>query len=125
MNIPNDRKYIASHEWMQEKDGKVVVGLTDFAQDALGDIVFVNLPEVGDTVTAETSFGDVESVKAVSDIISPVSGVIGEVNEKLLDAPEMINQDAYSAWIARVTDVSGTDDLLSAGEYEDFLKKEA
>ncbi len=125
MNIPGDLKYTRTHEWVKKDGDGVLIGITDHAQKELGDLVFINLPGTGDRVTKGEAFADVESVKAVSDIISPVSGVIGEVNEKLLDAPEMINQDAYSAWIARVTDVSGTDDLLSAGEYEDFLKKEA
>lgn len=117
MNIPTDRKYIASHEWMQEQDGKVIVGLTDFAQDALGDIVFVNLPEAGDTVTAEESFGDVESVKAVSEMISPVTGTVAAVNEALAMEPELINQAPYETWLILVEDVTATAELLDADAY--------
>ena len=93
MNTPNELKYSKSHEWLKTEDGVAVIGISDYAQDALGDVVFINLPAVGDTVTAGESFGDVESVKAVSDLISPVSGVICEVNEALDDAPETLNED--------------------------------
>ena len=125
MNIPGNLKYSRTHEWVKQDGDGVLIGITDHAQKELGDLVFINLPNPGDKVTKGEAFADVESVKAVSDIISPVGGVIGKVNEALLDAPEMINQDAYAAWIARVEDVSGTEGLLSAGEYEEFLKKEA
>ena len=91
-NIPAELKYTKSHEWLKEEDGLLVVGLTDFAANALGDIVFINLPQVDDEVTAGESFADVESVKAVSDVFSPVSGTVEEVNDELLDAPEMINE---------------------------------
>ena len=95
MNFPAELKYSKSHEWVR-MDGKIaVVGISDFAQDALGDVVFINLPTEGDAVTAGESFGDVESVKAVSDIISPVSGTICAVNEALADAPETLNSDPY------------------------------
>ena len=93
------------------------MGLTDYAQDALGDLVFVNLPMPGDPVTAGQPFADVESVKAVSDVYSPVSGVVKEVNEALLDAPELINQDPYGAWLIRVESVTEKEDTLSAAEY--------
>ena len=99
---PEDLKYTKSHEWVKEEDGLFVVGLTDYAQDALGDIVFVNLPQVGDEVTAEGVFADVESVKAVSDVYSPVSGIVAEVNEELLDAPQLVNEDPYGAWFIKV-----------------------
>ena len=93
MNFPEDLKYAKSHEWVKTlEDGTVLVGLSDYAQDALGDLVFVNLPEAGDEVTEGESFADVESVKAVSDVYSPVSGTVAEVNEGLLDAPESINE---------------------------------
>ena len=101
-----------------------VVGLTDYAQSELGDLVFVNLPEVGDTVEAGEVFGDVESVKAVSDVYSPVTGEVTEINEELLDSPELINDDAYEAWFIKVKDVSGTEELLSAEEYEAFVASE-
>ena len=124
MNIPNDRKYISSHEWMQEKDGKVIVGLTDFAQDALGDIVFVNLPEVGDAVTAEESFGDVESVKAVSEMISPVTGTVAEINDALAMEPELINKAPYETWLMVVENVSGTAELLDEAAYQAVCEAE-
>ena len=117
-NIPAELKYTKSHEWLQESDGLTVIGLTDFAQDALGDIVFVNLPEEGDEVTAGESFADVESVKAVSDVFSPVTGVVAEVNEELLDNPALVNEDPYGAWFIKVSDVSDTEELLDAAAYE-------
>lgn len=117
--------YTKSHEWVEVIDeNKVRVGLSDFAQKALGDIVFVNLPEEDDEVTAGESFGDVESVKAVSDIISPVSGKITAINEELLDSPEKINEDSYSAWLVEVSEVTDREELLNAEEYEAFCKEE-
>ena len=92
MNYPNDLKYSKSHEWVKTEDGLTLVGISDFAQDALGDVVFINLPGEGDQVTAGEAFGDVESVKAVSDLVSPVTGVVAAINEELLDAPEMLDQ---------------------------------
>ena len=103
----------------------MVIGITDYAQDSLGDLVFVNLPEVEDELTAGEALGDVESVKAVSDIISPVSGKVTEINEELLDSPEKINEDPYGAWFVKVTDVEGTEELLDADEYDKFVKEEA
>ncbi|MBR0171517.1 MAG: glycine cleavage system protein GcvH, partial [Lachnospiraceae bacterium] len=102
MNYPTDLKYSKSHEWVKEEDARCVIGISDFAQDALGDVVFVNLPEEGDTVTAGEAFGDVESVKTVSDLISPVTGRVAEVNTLLADAPEKINEDCYAAWMIKV-----------------------
>ncbi len=125
MNIPSQLKYSKSHEWVEVlPDGSAKVGLTDHAQDALGDLVFVNLPQAGDTVTAGEALGDVESVKAVSDVYSPVSGTVTEVNETLLDAPETINQDPYGAWFIRVENADVPGDLLTAAEYEAFLATE-
>ncbi|MDO5334736.1 MAG: glycine cleavage system protein GcvH [Coriobacteriia bacterium] len=124
-NIPADLKYAASHEWVKEEDGLTVIGLTDFAQDALGDLVFVNLPEEGDEVTAGESFADVESVKAVSDVFSPVSGTVAAINEELLDAPESINEDPYGAWFIKVEGVTETEDLLDAAAYEAACAAEA
>lgn len=123
MNFPKDLQYAKTHEWIREEGDLVAVGLTDFAQDQLGDIVFVGLPEVGDAVEIGDSFADVESVKAVSDIYSPVSGIVAEVNEALLDAPESVNGDPYGAWFIKVKDVSETEaELLSADDYEAFCE---
>ena len=124
MNYPVDLKYTKSHEWVKFEDGIAVVGISDFAQDALGDVVFVNLPQVGDEVTAGESFGDVESVKAVSDLICPVSGTVLEVNEELEDSPENLNEDPYGAWIIKVENVSGEEELLDAAAYEAFCAEE-
>lgn len=123
--IQNGLLYSRSHEWVRElEDGIVEIGLTDHAQQALGDLVFVNLPQEGDEAVAGEAIADVESVKAVSDVYSPVSGTVCAVNEELLDAPELINQDAYGAWLFRVKDVTERDKLLSAAEYEQFLSEE-
>ena len=100
-----------------------LVGITDFAQSELGDLVFINLPQEGDEVTAEESFCDVESVKAVSDVVSPVTGVVEEVNTQLEDAPQKLNEDPYGAWIAKIKDVSAFGELLNAQEYEAFTQK--
>jgi len=113
-----------SHEWVTEEDGLYVVGISDFAQNALGDVVFVNLPEVGDEVTAGEAFGDVESVKAVSDLVSPVTGVVAAVNEELLDSPELLNSAPYESWIIKVENVTDTEDLLTAPAYEEFCRTE-
>lgn len=123
-NIPAELKYTKSHEWVKEEDGVFVVGLTDYAQEALGDIVFINLPEEGDAVTAGDSFSDVESVKAVSDVFSPVSGVVAEVNEELLDNPALVNEDPYGAWLIKVSDVTDTEELLDAAGYEEVCASE-
>ena len=117
-SIPAELRYTKSHEWVREEDGVFTVGLTDFAQDSLGDIVYVNLPAEGDAVTAGESFADVESVKAVSDVFSPVTGTVCAVNEALLDDPAQINGTPYDAWLIKVTDVSATEELLDAAGYE-------
>ena len=109
---------------MKEENGVVVIGISDFAQDALGDVVFVNLPGEGDEVTAGEAFGDVESVKAVSDLVSPVSGTVCAVNEELLDEPEKLNSDPYGAWLIKVENVSDTEELLDAAAYEAFCAQE-
>ena len=124
MNCPAELKYSKSHEWLKEEDGVSVIGISDFAQDALGDVVFVNLPEVGDDAVAGEAFGDVESVKAVSDLISPVSGTVCEVNEDLLDQPELLNEDPYGTWIIKVENVTDTEELLDAAAYEAFCAEE-
>lgn len=97
--------------------------MTDYAQDQMGDLVFVNLPEPEDEVTAGEAFGDVESVKAVSDVYSPVTGVVAEINEDLLDSPESINSDPYGAWMIRVSGIQDKEELMSAQEYEEFVKE--
>ena len=125
MSNPVSLQYSRSHEWMSQEDDIAVVGITDFAQHELGDVVFINLPEVGDEVTAGEAFGDVESVKAVSDLISPVSGTVLEINEELLDSPELLNDDPYANWIIKVENVSDTEELLSAAAYADLCETEA
>ena len=124
MLFPAEMKYSKDHEWMKEEDGVVVIGISDFAQDALGDVVFVNLPGEGDDVTAGEAFGDVESVKAVSDLVSPVSGTVCAVNEDLLDEPEQLNKAPYDAWLIKVENVSDTEELLDAAAYEAFCAQE-
>ena len=124
MNYPAELKYSKSHEWIKYEGDVAVIGISDYAQDALGDVVFINLPAVGDEVMAGESFGDVESVKAVSDLISPVTGVICEVNEALDDAPETLNEDPYGAWIIKVEKVTEEEDLLEADAYEAFCAEE-
>ena len=124
MILKDELKYSKSNEWVKLDGGTAVVGLTDFAQSELGDLVFVNLPEVGDTVEAGEVFGDVESVKAVSDVYSPVTGEVTEINEELLDSPELINDNAYEAWFIKVKDVSATEELLTAEEYKAFVESE-
>lgn len=125
MNTPDTLKYSKSHEWVKELEGGVVeIGLTDYAQDALGSLVFVNLPEEGDPVTAGETFADVESVKAVSDVYSPVTGEVLEINEELLDHPEYINEDPYGAWFVRVGNVTEYDELLDAEGYEALCASE-
>ena len=124
MAIPNELRYTKDHEWLKEEDGVAVIGITDFAQNALGDVVFINLPEAGDEVVAGESFGDVESVKAVSDLLSPVSGIVPAVNEELMDAPEMLNSDPYGAWIIKVEQVNDYEELLDADDYEALCAEE-
>ena len=124
MNFPAELKYSKSHEWVKMDGDVAVIGISDFAQDALGDVVFINLPGEGDSVTAGEAFGDVESVKAVSDIISPVSGVICALNEDLADAPENLNSDPYGAWIIKVENITGQEDLLDAAAYEALCAEE-
>jgi glycine cleavage system H protein len=124
MNYPQNLKYAQSHEWMLEEGDRVKVGISDFAQDALGDLVFVNLPEVGDTVDCGEPFADVESVKAVSDIYSPVSGEVVAVNTDLLDAPEAINGAPYDAWLVEVGNITDTSDLMDAAAYQTHCESE-
>lgn len=123
-STPAELKYTKSHEWIRKEDGIAVIGLTDFAQKSLGDIVFINLPEAGGSITAGTAFLDVESVKAVSDVFSPVTGVITEVNEELLDNPALINEKPYEAWIVKVDQITKTEELLDAAAYDGLCKTE-
>lgn len=124
MNYPNDLKYAKSHEWIKYEGDVAVIGISDFAQDALGDVVFISLPQVGDEVVAGESFGDVESVKAVSDLICPVSGVVCEVNSDLEDTPEALNEDPYGAWIIKVNAITEEEELLDAASYEAHCAEE-
>jgi glycine cleavage system H protein len=126
MAYPATYRYTKEHEWIQV-DGKVgTVGITDYAQNSLGDIVFVDLPKVGDSIEAGKSFGSVESVKAVSDLFAPVSGTVTAVNDELKDAPERINSDANTTWMLKVelSDAKQVDGLLTAAEYEKFTSEE-
>lgn len=128
MNTPKELRYAKSHEWVQflnEDNTTARIGLTDYAQNALGDLVFVNLPQEGDPVVIGESFGDVESVKAVSDMFSPVTGTVSAVNEALLDDPASINNDCYNAWFIEVSNISETEDLLEAHDYETHCQEEA
>lgn len=121
MEYPKDLKYTSQHEWAVPEDGKARVGITDFAQDALGDVVYVDLPEPGTEVRAGEAFGEVESTKSVSDLFSPVSGRIAERNEHLADTPELVNQDPYGeGWmvVIEMVDPSELDDLLDAESYQ-------
>ncbi|MBP5289742.1 MAG: glycine cleavage system protein GcvH [Clostridia bacterium] len=123
MNIPKELKYSNDHEWVKFEGDTAIIGISDFAQDSLGDIVFINLPAEGDQVTAGEVFGDIESVKTVSDMSSPVSGTITAVNEELTDAPEKLNADPYGAWIIKVENVTEQSDLMDADAYEAFCKE--
>lgn len=121
-NIPSDLKYASSHEWaLVGDDGTATIGISDYAQEALGDLVFVELPEVGDSLNAGDNVAVVESVKAASDIYAPVSGEVVEVNSRLADAPELVNEDCYGdGWLLKmsIADESDLDDLLDAEAYE-------
>ena len=122
MTFPEELKYSKTHEWIRfEDETTAYIGITDYAQDQLGDLVFANLPEADDEVTAGEAFADVESVKAVSDVISPVSGTVAEVNEELADEPQLMNQTPYEAWFIKVTDISETEELMTAEEYQAFI----
>ncbi|AZQ14750.1 glycine cleavage system protein GcvH [Halorubrum sp. PV6] len=122
--VPDDRRYLESHEWATTDGDTAQVGVSDFAQDELGDVVFVELPDVGDTITAGEAFGVVESIKAVSDLYAPVSGEVVAVNETLFDRPELVNEDPYGdGWLLEVApDADGdAEGLLDAAEYDDQI----
>ncbi len=124
MNFPKELRYSDSHEWVQTlENGNVRVGLTDFAQHELGDLVFVNLPQVGDGMEIGDSFCDVESVKAVSDVYSPVTGTVAAVNEELMDSPQLINEMPYEAWLAEVENIDQLGELMDADDYAAFCEK--
>ena len=126
MAYPQDRKYTKEHEWIKVEGDTATVGITDYAQESLGDIVFVELPKAGTELTAGKSFGTVESVKAVSDLYAPVSGTVAEVNEELATHPEKINADAHGMWMIKLKlqNKKEFDGLLSADDYEKFVKEE-
>ena len=125
MNIPEELKYTKSHEWIRVlENGIIEIGLSDFAQQEMGDIVFVNLPKTGESLSAGSVFADVESVKAVSDIYSPLNGKVSEINGELLDNPELINKSPYTSWLIRAEGIMSHNDLLSADEYKKFINKE-
>ena len=127
MDFPKDLKYTKEHEWVRLEGNTATIGITDYAQDSLGDVVYVELPHEGGAVTKSEPFGVVESVKAVSDLYSPVSGSVAEVNDAIVDNPEVINEDPYGdAWMIKVEISSEGDlkDLLSADEYQKFIEEE-
>jgi glycine cleavage system H protein len=127
MAYPDDRKYTKEHEWVMANGSSASIGITDYAQGSLGDIVFVDLPKVGSDIAIGKTFGSVESVKAVSDLFAPASGTVTEVNEELTTAPEKVNQDAHGSWMLKVT-LSKPDELgglLSAADYDKFVAEEA
>ncbi|HUE81012.1 MAG TPA: glycine cleavage system protein GcvH [Pyrinomonadaceae bacterium] len=126
-NVPEDLHYSKDHEWVRVEGDIAIIGITDYAQNSLGDVVYVELPKPGDTFSANESFGSVESVKAVSEMFTPVSGEVVEVNETLSDEPEKVNSDPYEeGWMIRVrmSTPGEVDSLLTAAEYEDFTKAE-
>ena len=124
MTHPAELKYSKSHEWVKMEGDVAVIGISDYAQDSLGDVVFINLPQEGDSVAAGEAFGDVESVKAVSDLVCPVSGTICAVNEDLADSPENLNSDPYGSWIIKVENITDQEELLEAAAYEAFCAEE-
>jgi glycine cleavage system H protein len=127
MGYPTDRKYTKEHEWIKPDGGSATVGITDHAQQALGDIVFVELPKVGADVAAGKTFGSVESVKAVSDLFAPASGKVTAINEELTTASEKINSDAHGSWMIKVTlaNPSELNNLMSAADYDKYVAEEA
>jgi glycine cleavage system H protein len=126
MGYPADFKYTKEHEWIKADGATATIGITNHAQDSLGDIVFVELPKVGTELTVGKTFGSVESVKAVSDLYAPASGTVTEVNAELATAPEKINKDAHSAWMLKIAlkNPGEVNSLLSAADYEKFVAEE-
>ena len=126
MAAPKDLKFTKTHEWVKFLGvGTALVGFSDYAQDALGDLVFINAPSQGDSVTAGKPLGDIESVKAVSDIYSPVSGIVVEINEDVVDDPAKINADPYGSWIVKIAGITERDGLLDAEAYDRLCEEEA
>ena len=127
MAYPTDRKYTKEHEWIQVNGSTATVGITDYAQQSLGDIVFVETPKVGAELTSGKTFGTVESVKAVSDLYAPASGTVTEVNGDLATSPEKVNKDPHGSWMLKLTlkNPAELDGLLSAADYEKFVAEEA
>lgn len=127
MNIPPELRYTKEHEWVLVEDGMAIVGITDFAQSELGDIVYVELPSVGTEVSAAEPFGNIESVKSVSDLFAPVSGTIADVNTRLSDSPELMNSDPFGeGWLVRIepSNAAELDELLTADEYAEYIGAE-
>ena len=127
-NVPEDLHYSKDHEWVRVEGNEAVIGITDYAQNSLGDVVYVELPKPGDEFAANESFGSVESVKAVSEVFTPVAGVVSAINESLADEPEKVNSDPYGdGWMIRVrmSHSGEVDSMLTAAEYEDFTKAES
>jgi len=123
--VPDDCRYLESHEWARREDGSVRVGISDFAQDELGDVVFVELPAEGESLTSGESFGVIESIKAVSDMYAPVSGTVTATNDDLVDTPELVNEDPYGdGWMLELdpAEEAGFDDLLSPEEYSEQIE---
>jgi glycine cleavage system H protein len=127
MAYPTDRKYTKEHEWIQASAAAAAIGITDHAQESLGDIVFVELPKVGAELAAGKTFGTVESVKAVSDLYAPASGTVTETNGELATSPEKVNKDPHGSWMVKITlkNAGELDGLLSAADYEKFVAEEA
>ena len=126
-NVPEDLHYSKDHEWVRVDGNEAIIGITDFAQNSLGDVVYVELPKAGETFSASESFGTVDSVKTASELFTPVSGAIAKINELLADQPELVNTDPYGeGWMIRVnmSNPGEVDSLLTAAEYEDFTKAE-
>lgn len=127
MEYPEDLRYTREHEWARIESGEAVVGVTDYAQEELGDVVFVDLPKVGDTVEQMKTFGAIESVKAVSDLYSPLSGTVIKVNEALIENPELVNEDPYGkGWLAviKVSDIKEAEELMDAAGYANYIAEE-
>ena len=126
MTFPEELKYTKTHEWVKFLDEKTAyIGITDYAQDQLGDLVFVNLPSEGDALEAGEAFADVESVKAVSDVNAPVTGTVAKVNDALADEPELMNKAPYEAWFVLAEDTTDSGELMDAAEYEAFVAAES
>jgi glycine cleavage system H protein len=126
MKVLQNLKYTKTHEWVEFLGETTAnVGITDYAQKELGDLVYVNLPEAGDEVAAGDTLCDVESVKAVSDVMCPVTGNVEGINQEIMDNPALINEDAYGAWFVRINDITGTDELMDADEYEKYVEEQS